>query len=169
MSTTKTRRPREIAVIGDVEDWEEDVVKELLELKPGGECTLYIDSGGGSVTGALAVVTLLRHRRVRATAIVLGECSSAALLVFAACQRRVVTQHSTFLFHPIRWHSDKRVMASAALEWAKHFQTMEKEMDELQMRLFGSAAEDLRKWTTGDVYITGPQMVAAGLAEMFEL
>src|SRR4051812_31475196 len=99
MSIKRAPRPKELAVIGDVEDWEEDLVKELLGLKPGRECTLYIDSGGGSVTGALAVVTLLRQRRLQATAIVLGECSSATLLLFAACRRRVVTAHSTFLFH----------------------------------------------------------------------
>ena len=33
-------------------------------------------------------------------AVVTGECSSAAILPFAACQRRCVTSHATLLFHP---------------------------------------------------------------------
>ena len=67
--------PADIPIIGDVDDWEADAVKALLELPPGGECTFYIDSAGGSVFGALAVLTLLRQRQLRSTAIVIGECS----------------------------------------------------------------------------------------------
>src|SRR5205814_3594431 len=92
----KKRAPAaEIAVIGEVDDWEEDVVRALLDVPAGGSCVFYIDSTGGSVYGALAVLTLLRYRKLKATAIVLGECSSAALLLFAACQKRLVTaQHA---------------------------------------------------------------------------
>jgi ATP-dependent protease ClpP protease subunit len=169
MSTKKAPRPKEIAVIGDVEDWEEDVVKELLELEPGRACTLYVDSGGGSVTGALAAVTLLRHRRLQATAIVLGECSSASLLLFAACTRRIVTPYSIFLFHSIRWQSDKRLIAGEALEWARHFHTLETDMDNLQFRLFGKAEDQVRAWTAAGKYVTGAQMAEAGLAELMEL
>ena len=41
----------EIAVIGEVDDWEADVVKELLDVPIGGDCTFFIDSAGGSVFG----------------------------------------------------------------------------------------------------------------------
>jgi ATP-dependent protease ClpP protease subunit len=64
----------------------------------GGDCVFYIDSAGGSVFGALAVLTMLRYRRLKATAMVIGECSSVALLLFAACRKRLVPPHSTFLF-----------------------------------------------------------------------
>src|SRR5262245_51645699 len=72
MARSKTRTPVEIAVVGEVDDWEDDVVKALLEVPARGECAFYIDSSGGSVYGALAVVTLLRYRQLNATAIVLG-------------------------------------------------------------------------------------------------
>jgi ATP-dependent protease ClpP protease subunit len=156
----------EIPIIGDVDDWEADVVKSLLEVPPGRECTFYIDSAGGSVYGALAVLTLLRHRRMKGTAIVLGECSSAALLLFAACPRRLVTRYSTLLFHRMRWQSEKRVGSGEAYLWAKHFEEMEKELDTLQAKLFGAAEEQLRTWTAGSYYVTGPELVAAGLAEL---
>src|SRR5579871_475380 len=140
MSKSKARgKPGEIAVVGEVDDWEEDVVKSLLELPPGGSCVFYIDSGGGSVFGALAVLTLLRHRRINASAVVLGECSSAALLLFAACKRRLVTPYSTLLFHRMRWQSEKRVHSGEARHWAAHFEGMERDLDELQARLFGGA------------------------------
>jgi ATP-dependent protease ClpP protease subunit len=166
-------RPRqksaEIPVVGDVDDWEADVIKALLDLPAGGACTFYIDSAGGSVYGALAVVTLLRHRRLRGTAVVLGECSSAAVLVFAGCRRRLVTPYSTLLFHRMRWQSERRVAAEEAYRWAKHFEDMEKELDNLQAKLFGAAEDQVREWTQGSHYVTGAQLVAAGLAEMLEL
>jgi ATP-dependent protease ClpP protease subunit len=159
----------EISVVGEVDDWEKDVVEALLEVEPGGECVFYIDSAGGSVYGALAVLTLLRHRRLRATAVVLGECSSAAVLLFAACQRRLVTRHSTLLFHKMRWQSEKRVDAAEAVRWARHFDDLERDVDDLQVRLFGASEKQVRDWTVAGDFVTGPQLVAAGLAELLEL
>jgi ATP-dependent protease ClpP protease subunit len=170
MSKNKVRKPtEEIAVIGEVDDWEADVVKALLEVPPGGRCVFYIDSAGGSVYGALAVLTLLRQRRIDATAIVLGECSSAALLLFAACRHRVVTPYSTLLFHRMRWQSEKRVDSHEAFHWARHFEDMEKDIDDLQVRLFGAAEEQVRAWTANGHYITGREIAAAGLAELLEV
>jgi ATP-dependent protease ClpP protease subunit len=159
----------EIPVIGEVDDWEGDVVRALLDVPHGGECVFYIDSAGGSVYGALAVLTLLRYRRLTATAVVLGECSSAALLLFAGCQRRLVTPHSILFFHRMRWQSEKRVGAEEAFLWAKHFDEMEKEIDALQARLFGVAEKQVLDWTSAGRYITGAQVVAAGLAELIEM
>src|SRR5215472_17272036 len=141
MAKHRPRKPQppEVPVIGDVDDWEADVVKALLDVPHGGECVFYIDSAGGSVYGALAVLTLLRYRRLTATAVVLGECSSAALLLFDGCQRRLVTPHSILFFHRMRWQSEKRVGAEEAFLCAKHFDEMEKEIDTLQARLFGVA------------------------------
>jgi ATP-dependent Clp protease, protease subunit len=167
------RKPRkgvpEIAVVGDVDDWEAEVVRALLEVPAGGEVVFYIDSVGGSVFGALAVITLLRHRQLDSTAVVIGECSSAALLLFAACRRRFVTPYSTLLFHRMRWQSEKRIDSSEAFQWARHFEGMEKDIDDLQVRLFGKAEKQVREWTAGGQYLTGRDLAAAGLAEMLEL
>jgi ATP-dependent protease ClpP protease subunit len=168
--TRKARsEPTEIAVVGEVDDWEADVVKALLEAPAGGECIFYIDSAGGSVFGSLAVLTLLRQRRLAGSAVVLGECSSAALLLFAACPRRWVTRYSTLLFHRMRWQSEKRVNSAEARQWARHFEDMEKDIDDLQVRLFGAAEKQVREWTAEGRYVTGPQIVAAGLAELLDL
>jgi ATP-dependent protease ClpP protease subunit len=167
--TRKRQKAPEIPVIGEVDDWEGEVVKTLLEVPPGGECIFYIDSAGGSVYGALAVLTLLRYRDLTATAVVLGECSSAALLLFAGCRRRLVTPYSVFFFHRMRWQSEKRVGSDEAFLWARHFEELEKDIDSLQVRLFGAAEEQVRAWTQGSHYVSGAQLVAAGLAEMLEI
>jgi ATP-dependent protease ClpP protease subunit len=171
MANIKPRKQKipEIPVIGDVDDWESDVIQALLDIRPGGECIFYIDSAGGSIYGSLAVLTLMRQRRHPGTAIVLGECSSAAILLFAACRRRFVTPYSTLLFHRMRWQSEKRVASEEAFRWAKHFDEMEKDLDNLQIQLFGKAEEDIRTWTREGQYVSGPQIVAAGLAEMIAL
>jgi ATP-dependent protease ClpP protease subunit len=170
MARTRSRKhAAEIAIIGDVDEWEADVVKTLLEVPPGGACTFYIDSAGGSVFGSLAVMTLMRHRRLEGTAIVLGECSSAAILLFAACKERYVTAYSTLLFHRMRWQSEKRIGSEEAYLWARHFEGMEKDIDNLQVRLFGTAEDQVRAWTRASEYVTGPQVVAAGLAKLLEV
>jgi ATP-dependent protease ClpP protease subunit len=170
MSKSKPRKTAsEIAVVGDVDDWEADVVKALLEVPPRGPCVFYIDSAGGSVFGALAVLTLMKQRQIDGTAIVLGECSSASLLLFAACRKRLVTRYSTLLFHRMRWQSEKRIGSYEASHWARHFAEMEKDIDDLQARLFGTAEEQVRAWTADSQYVTGPQIVEAGLAELLEL
>src|ERR1700722_11124858 len=145
----KPRKPLEIALVGEVDDWEGDVIKELLDAKPKRECVFYIDSMGGSVYGALAVATLMRQRQLQCTGVVLGECSSASILIFAACQKRLVTRFSTLLFHSMRWQSEKRVGSQEASGWARHFDAMEDEIDTLQIRLFGAAEDKVRAWTAG--------------------
>jgi len=169
MAKSKARKNApELALVGDVDQWEADTVKALLELPNGSECTLYFDSAGGNPYGALAVVMLMRLRRIRATAIVLGECSSSALLVFAACHRRFTGPFCTFLFHRIRWQSDKRVLSDEARQWVKHFEQMETDLDNFQHELFGAAQQVTQEWNIQGRYVTGREMVAAGLAEMLE-
>lgn len=159
----------ELTLIGDVDDWEEDVIKTLAEQPERGEVVLYVDSSGGSVYGALAVVTLLRLKRLRATVIVLGECSSAALLIFGAAHRRLVTPYSTLLFHRMRWQSEKNIDASEARQWARHFEQLERDLYRLQQRLFGSAEPLVQQWTSEGRYLSGAEVAAAGLAELVEL
>jgi ATP-dependent Clp protease protease subunit len=170
MAKAKSRKhPVEIAAVGDVDQWEADAIKAMLEAPPGSECVFYIDSAGGSVYSSLAIVALLKFRKLRGTAVVLGECSSAALLVFAACPQRYVTPMGTFLFHRMRWQSEKRIAAEEAHHWATHFRDLESDLDELQARLFGPAHAQVREWTRAGKYLSGRQLVAARLAELIEL
>ena len=46
--------PLEIALVGDLTDHENELTDKLLQVPPGGECTLYFDSPGGSPYTALA-------------------------------------------------------------------------------------------------------------------
>jgi ATP-dependent protease ClpP protease subunit len=161
--------PAEIALVGDLTDTEADLTDKLLSIEPGGACTMYIDSPGGSPYCAMSLMSLIRLRGLRITGIVTGECSSAALWPFAACVRRLVTPFSVLLFHPMKWQSEEHVGLAEAAEWARHFGYLETEMDRLLAELFGIPYEAMHKWIHPGRYVTGSEIAACGAAELIEL
>jgi len=161
--------PVELAIVGDLTDSEADLTDRLLGIEPGAECTIYFDSPGGSPYCAVSLMTLIKLRNLNATGIVTGECSSATLWPFAACQRRIVTPFSVMLFHPMRWQSEENVGLAEAAEWARHFGQLEQDMDMLLANLFGVDAEIMRDWINPGRYVSGRDLAAAGMAELIEL
>jgi len=166
--------PIEVALVGDLTDNEGELTEKLLGVPLGGQCTLYIDSPGGSPYCAMALATLIKVRGLRATGIVTGECSSAALWPFAACERRLVTPFSVLLFHPMKWQSEEHVGLNEAAEWARHFAQLERDMDQLLIEMFGCGKHpgepcEVAEWIAGGRYVSGAELAAAGLAEMIEL
>jgi ATP-dependent protease ClpP protease subunit len=159
----------EIALIGDLSDCEADVTQKLLEVPPGGECSLYFDCPGGSPYSGLSVTSLILMRGLRVTGIVTGECSSAALWPFAACCRRIVTPFSVLLFHPMKWQSEEHVGLLEAAEWARHFGRLEEDMDQLLADLLGMSREKIDPWMRPGKYVGGPEFAAEGMAELVTL
>ncbi len=169
MDRTEHRGPLEIALIGDLTDNEVDLTDKLLSVEAGGECTLYIDSPGGSPYCAISLMSLILLRGLRVTGIVTGECSSAALWPLAACRRRLVTPFSVLLFHPMKWQSEEHVGLAEAAEWARHFGHLETEMDDLLADLFGVSRTEMAKWINPGRYVSGRELATAGIAELVEL
>ena len=169
IDSRKDEGPVEIAIVGDLTDSEGELTDRLLGIEPGGECTIYFDSPGGSPYCAVSLMTLIKLRDLKATGIVTGECSSATLWPFAACRRRIVTPFSVMLFHPMRWQSEENVGLAEAAEWARHFGQLEKEMDSLLAELFGVTPEAMHDWINPGRYVSGRELAAAGMAELVEL
>ncbi len=161
--------PIEIALTGDLGEHEAEITQKLLDVPPRGECTLYIDSPGGSAYCAMALMSLIAMRQLHATGIVIGECSSAALWPFAACTRRIVTPFSVLLFHPMRWQSEENVQLSEAREWARHFESLETDMEQLLAKFFGAPYDLISSWIRPGRYIGGRELAEAGLAELWDL
>lgn len=166
--STDSRQPWEISVCGDLTERQADLLEHFTNVPRGSRGVVYFDSCGGSVYTGLAIGTLIRLRGLRITAIVLGECSSAALLPFASCQQRLVTPHSTLLFHPMRWQSDEDVRLEEATEWARHFKDLETRLDLLLAKLMEIPLETLAAWTRPGRFVTGPELAAAGIAALFD-
>ena len=160
--------PIEIALMGDLTDNVVDIADKLLGVPHGGECTLYFDSPGGNPYAAVSLMNLVILRELEATAIVTGECSSAALWPFAACQHRFVTPYSALLFHPMRWQSEENVQLAEAAEWARHFAHLESQMDQLLADLFKIPLKKLVAWMQPGHYVTGAEIAESGLAEILD-
>lgn len=161
--------PWEVSIFGDLTDKQSELMERLLQVPRNSKGTIFFDSSGGSVYTGLALASLIRMRGLDADGVVAGECSSAALMPLAACPRRWVTQHSTLLFHPVRWQSDEDLRFDEAEEWARHFRVMEADMDQLLSRMFGIEEQKLLAWTRPGKFVTGLEMVEAGLAKMIDL
>jgi ATP-dependent protease ClpP protease subunit len=160
--------PLEIALVGDLTENELDLTEKLLSVPPGAECTMYIDSPGGSPYCAMSLVSLILLRRMQVTGIVTGECSSAALWPFAACTRRLVSPYSVLLFHSMKWQSEEHVGLAEAAEWARHFGQLERNMDRFLGQLFAASEERVAAWIADGRYVSGPELVETGLAELVD-
>lgn len=167
--TTDGQEPAEIAFAGDLTEQAAELMDKLLGVPPHGDCTLYFDSPGGSPYCAVSLMTLIILRDLRATGVVCGECSSAAIWPLAACQRRIVTPYSVLLFHPMKWQSEEHVHLPEAAEWARHFAHLEQQMDALLASMLGLSAAQLEAWVRPGRYITGPEFADAGLAELVDI
>lgn len=166
--TSGTGQPWEISVCGDLTERQADLLEQFTEVPRGSKGVVYFDSCGGSVYTGLSLGTLIRLRSLRVTAVVIGECSSAALVPFAACQQRLVTPHSTLLFHPMRWQSDEDVRLEEATEWARHFKDLETRLDLLLATLLNVSPEILRGWTRPGRFVSGSELAAEGIAALFD-
>ena len=162
-------RDWEIVISGELADKEGQLHEKLMDLPRNSRGTIFFDSSGGSAYVGLALASLIRLRGLKAVGVVAGECSSAALMPFGACVERFVTPHTSLLFHPIRWQSDEQVRLEEAAEWARHFRVMEADHDALMTRLFGCPIETIRAWNNPGRFVSGEELVAAGLAKMIDL
>ena len=159
----------EIALVGELGDNQADLHEKLLAVPAEGECTIYFNSPGGDPYCALSLMTLILVRRLECTALVTGECSSAALWPFAACRRRLVTPYSVFLFHSLRWESGENIQPLEASEWARHFQSFAGQTDQLLADHLGLPLAQVTEWNSASSYVSGGELVRAGCAEMVDV
>ncbi|MDX2177835.1 MAG: ATP-dependent Clp protease proteolytic subunit [Candidatus Sumerlaeia bacterium] len=153
-----------VLLLEDVEKCEKEVIEALMGFPVGGEATIVINSGGGSVYAGLAIGTVVRHRRMHCHAQVLADCSSSALLVFAACQTREVSPHASFLFHPMQWSSDDRSRVNGARSWSEEFLRVSKVCEDWLSELLPISRSVLRRWVQQEKYVVAQELIDLGIA-----
>jgi ATP-dependent protease ClpP protease subunit len=161
--------PWEIAIAGEFDEKAGDLIDKLVQVPFGSRGTIFFDSGGGSAYSGLALASIIRLRGLDADGVVAAECSSAALLPFAACRRRYVTSHASLFFHPMRWQSEEDVRLEEAAEWARHFKILEDDLDLLLSKMLGVSVERIVEWSRPGRFLTGTEIVEAGVATMLDL
>lgn len=153
-------------LVGNVEDCEQDICNIILSLNEDSHLRLYINSVGGEVYSALSIAELMRLRDVRATAYVLGECHSAALIPFAACQTRFVSPSSSFLFHDMTVGADA-VSAKHIQRWSTHMHWINRQFLDTLSDMFCIPREQIDKWAGHERYLKSKDLVGAGIAALF--
>ena len=153
-----------ISIVDDVEKNEKEVLETLLKLPDGASCRIYINSGGGSVYSGLGIATLIEMKRLRATAIVLADCSSSALLIFASCSERLVAPHASFLFHPMQWASDERSRLTGATGWAREFKRIDVVCSDWLCSRLKISKKVYQSWVKQEIYVTAKEMAELGIA-----
>jgi ATP-dependent protease ClpP protease subunit len=87
-----------------------------LNLKSAKPIELVIKSPGGEGSAALMLYDVMKSMRAPVTGIAMGRCDSAALVIYSACQVRIATRHSWFLFHESSLDgSDPRILVDRGL------------------------------------------------------
>ncbi len=81
------------------------ILKNNLIRSPFDKLTLIINSGGGNVTDAFALIDTMKGSSIPVHTIGLGEISSAALMIFMAGHggERVMTPNASILSHQYSW------------------------------------------------------------------
>jgi ATP-dependent Clp protease protease subunit len=94
---------RKVFLTGKIEEKPvNDLASELVELNLVSETEqieLIIDSGGGVTPAALKLYDVMKSLKAPVRGVVIGECSSAAIAVYLACNSRAATKHSRFVVH----------------------------------------------------------------------
>jgi ATP-dependent Clp protease protease subunit len=167
--TMATKTKEHLLLLEDVEKCEREIIAGLLALPDGGHATIVINSGGGSVYAGLGIGTVIRHKRLHCHAIVLADCSSSALLVFAACETREIAPHASFLFHPMQWSSDDRSRVNGAKSWSEEFTRVCASSEEWMSELLPIPMTTLRRWVNQERYVKAHELIDRGIASPLAL
>lgn len=76
-----------------------DETQVLLNASPEDDITIVINSGGGRVDTALQLVEAMQYSPANITAVVTGDCMSAATLLALTAQQVIVLDSSSFMCH----------------------------------------------------------------------
>lgn len=154
-----------ITLLDEVEKCEKDVVEALLALPDGRSCRIVINSGGGSVYSSLGIATVIKMKQLNAEAIVLADCSSSAITVFAACPTRRVAPYATFLFHPIKWASEDSARVNTAKSWSTEFTRVSQVYEDFLVKNLPIRRRLLRTWLKEEKYVSATELFELGIAE----
>lgn len=157
-----------ITLLDDVEKCEKEVIEALMAIPDGKSARIIINSGGGSVYAALGISTIIRMKNIQAEAVVLADCSSSALLVFAACQVRKVAGHASFLFHPMKWSSEEAARLNGAESWASEFNRVNRVTENWLVENLPIDRRLLRRWIKEERYVQASELIDLGVAEELE-
>jgi ATP-dependent Clp protease protease subunit len=124
---------------------------------------LQINAAGGTLSGAIAVIDTVALLGVPVEATVVGQAAGAPLLVFASCDRRIVSPRAMLRFEePEATYTGSQADLS---RWVEHRQHQRRSVLERIAERSGRPADELAALLERGVFLTAEDAVAAGLAD----
>lgn len=127
--------------------------------------TLVINSSGGNVYSAIAIIDYIRKLNVKVNTICRGRAmSAAALILTCGTGTRAASENSTIMFHEVS--SDFFGKSSDVKQSVKHLQTLEESV----FRLLESTTSKSKDWwkenCIKDTYYTPNEAIGLGIIDV---
>jgi ATP-dependent Clp protease protease subunit len=129
--------------------------------------TIFINSVGGDLTAAWAIIDVMRGSTIPIRIIGLGQISSAGLLIFAAGEKgkRILTENTSIMMHQYSWGSQGK--HHELLAQVKEYNLMQDRLVKFFTKVTKLKESEVNKllMPAHDVYMTGTEAVKWGLAD----
>lgn len=152
--------------ISDAIKW---IVYENLNVKQDKVLTLYINSNGGYLSDAFALIDIMRNSTIPIRTIGIGSIASAAFLIFSAGQKglRYIARNTSIMCHQFsggnegKYHDIKAQMRENDLTNQRMVDIL-KETTDLDSKTIKS-----KLLPPSDVYLTPQELINYGVADHF--
>ena len=131
------------------------------------DITIIVNSGGGSISAAFALISVIRSSSIPVTTIALGECSSAALMIFMSGATRYVDKNASILSHQFSASFPGHAKAIDLRARQKELEIVEKKLEDHYMQCSGLSRKKIRKelLTSSDVFLSPEELIEYNLAD----
>lgn len=149
------------------------VLKEIHHFyrdNPTEEIALLITSTGGDLQAAFAFYDLVTALNLNLTTVALGETDSAAIVVFVAGKKRLVSPHTTMFFHQASRSYNGNVSARLIRAAGQEVGDLERWSCKVVSSVSGGKVdlETISSWRKDERHITAEGMLSYGIAhELF--
>jgi ATP-dependent protease ClpP protease subunit len=160
-------KARVIQIVGEIDEKVFRLVDTgITELERHGkkQITIRINSEGGSVVDALAVVGRIRSAKSKIITEAYGACQSAATLILASGHKRRISEFCLFMHHEASYEADGR--HSSIKAEVKEMERQEKVWAEFMSRFSNKSAEFyLNNGNGTDTYWTPLEVLEFGIVD----
>lgn len=145
------------------------VIEQNLCENPPKMMNFLINSPGGSLTDAFAIIDVMQSSSIPIRTIGLGQIASAGLMIFLAGQERVLTPNTSILSH--RWSGGSIGKEHELFAIAKEFDLTSKRMLNHYVKCTGLSEKDVKKYLLPpeDVYLSAEDALKYKLCDRVAL
>jgi ATP-dependent Clp protease protease subunit len=132
--------------------------------------TFVVNSQGGSLTDAFAVIDTMRHSGIPVHTLGIGQISSAGLMIFmaGAANARILTKNTTIMSH--QWSGSATGKMHELISAQQDFEQTTARMMDHYRKFSGLADASIQTHLlpAHDVYLTAEQAVKLGIADKIQ-